>query len=298
MNIVDIHADDFGYSLSTSKDILNCIKEGNLDSISVMGNMSAFEESMQMLYEAIPELPFLPKMSIHINIPEGSFVHEEFPMSWEKLFLKSYSFEKNQIKKLLKDEIGNQIKTAQNAIEKCWDIAKKSGIKTFQNGIRLDSHIHTHLIPVVWEAMIEVIEEEKLNVEYIRNPKEPIGPFLARFDLWPSYSLINVIKNRILMFYSGKVDRYCDAHGMKKMYMWGLMMSGKMDAKRIEAIYPDMKKECQRKDRTLEMLFHPGRCKEEEYLTEMGKKYFDTFNASSNRDVERESLSKVRIIID
>ena len=44
--IVDIHADDYGYSLNTSKDILDCIKADNLDSFSIICNMPAFEESM------------------------------------------------------------------------------------------------------------------------------------------------------------------------------------------------------------------------------------------------------------
>ena len=40
---IDIHADDFGESLHASRDILECLKDGKLNSISVLANMSCFE---------------------------------------------------------------------------------------------------------------------------------------------------------------------------------------------------------------------------------------------------------------
>ena len=45
---IDIHADDFGESLHASKDILECLKNGKLDSISVLANMSCFEKCAEM----------------------------------------------------------------------------------------------------------------------------------------------------------------------------------------------------------------------------------------------------------
>ena len=167
--IVDIHADDYGYSISTSLDILECLKAGKLDSISLMSNMKAFDESMDILEKEIPNLPFLPKMSVHLNIPEGISKENEFPMSWGKLFLVSYSFSRKKIKDALKKELKDQIDKAWIRTEKCIEIAKENNIPFNQHGIRLDSHIHTHLIPVVWDALMEVIEEDNYDVEYIRN---------------------------------------------------------------------------------------------------------------------------------
>ena len=291
--IVDIHADDYGYSTSTSLDILECLKAGKLDSISLMSNMKAFDESMDILEKEIPNLPFLPKMSVHLNIPEGISKENEFPMSWGKLFLVSYSFNRKKIKDALKKELKDQIDKAWIRTEKCLEIAKENNVPFNQHGLRLDSHIHTHLIPVVWDALMEVIEEEHYDVEYIRNPKEPLRPFLKEKSLWSSYSLINAVKNRILMFYSGKVDRYCEEKGMNKMYMWGLMMSGHLDYDRINVLLPEMSRTAQKNDRILELLFHPGKAKDEEYGEDMDKDYFRDANTSDNRWIEKDSVLKI-----
>lgn len=294
---VDIHADDYGYSISTSKDILECLKQGKLDSISVMSNMFAFKESMDMLYDTIPELPFMPLMSVHLNIPEGFDENGYFPMSWGKLFFASYSLKRNEVKNELKRYLKKQIDDADAEISRCIERAKDCNIDCFQKGLRLDSHIHTHLIPVVWDALIEIIREEKYNIEYVRNPKEPLIPFLKKVSLLKTFGLINLIKNRILMFYSNKVDRYCEKNGLDKMYMWGLMMSGHMDFDRIKTVYPDMLKKTENKNRKLELLFHPGKALEAEFGKDMDDDYFKDANISDNRHIEKNAVMNIDEIV-
>ena len=293
---VDIHADDYGYSLNTSEDILDCMKEGKLDSFSVICNTKWFDESMELLYKTIPSLPFLPLISIHLNLPEGKQVSDLLPMSWGKLFLSSYGFKRKQIKEAIKSELKTQIDVSQKAIDKCILIAKEHGVACKQKSIRLDSHVHTHLIPVVWTALTELIQEENYDVEYIRNPKEPLMPFLRKTSLWPTYSLVNFVKNRILMFYSGKVDKYCEQHGLDKIFMWGLVMSGHMDYDRIQNIYPDMLKTAEKNNRTLEILFHPGKAELSEKSAEMNDGYFSDFNSSENRHIEKNAVMEIKKI--
>ena len=286
--IVDIHGDDYGYSINTSKDILDCMKEGCLDSVSIICNTSSFEESVKMLYDAIPSLPFLPLISVHINLPEGK--GNILPLSWGKLFLSN-----NSIKEDLKKEIRNQIDTVNEVIENCIEIARKNNIETKQKGLRIDSHIHTHPIPVVWNSLVEVLESGKYNVEYIRNPKEPIMPFIKNIGL--SYGIVNLIKNRILMLLSGKIDKYCDSHNIDKMYMWGLAMSGHMDFDKIKLIYSDMYEYAKSRNRNLEILFHPGMALKEEYSNEMNKEYFNNANLSKNRHIEKDAVLRIKEIV-
>lgn len=296
MTTVDIHADDYAYSINTSKDMLECMKAGKLDSFSIICNTKWFDESMEMLYREIPDLPFLPLISVHLNIPEGASESDLIPMSWGRLFLSSYSFKRKKVKEELKKDLKKQIDTTQAAIDKCISIARENGIECHQKGVRLDSHIHTHLIPVVWDSLVEVIEEEKYDIEYIRNPKEPIGPFMKRISLWTSFGIVNFIKNRILMLYSKKCDRFCDAHHIDKIYMWGLMMSGHMDYERIEKIYPDMLKKAEKDGRKLELLFHPGKALPEEYSEEMDPNYFRDANLSENRHIEKNAVMNIKKI--
>lgn len=288
--IVDIHADDYGYSINTSKDILECMKNGCLDSISIICNTNTFEESTKMLYDAIPSLPFLPLISVHINLPEGK--GKILPLSWGKLFLSG-----NSIKENLKEEIKSQIDTVNDVIENCIEIATKNNVKTNQRGLRIDSHIHTHPIPIVWNSLVEVIKEGKYNVEYIRNPKEPIIPFIKNIRLLPTYGLMNLIKNRILMLFSRKIDKYCDLHNMNKMYMWGLTMSGHMDFDRIKYIYKDMYDYANKHNRNLELLFHPGIALKEEYSNEMNVEYFKNANLSESRHIEKKAVLRIKEIL-
>ena len=297
-NRIDIHADDFGYTFNTSKDIIECMKAGCLDSISIICNTSGFDRSAELLYDSIPELPFLPLMSVHLNFPEGKSESNAFPMSWSGLFLSSYGFKREQLKKELKKEIRAQIEKTQEMIERCWEIADRNNIRRTQQALRLDTHVHTHLIPVVWDSLIETVKEEKYEIEYIRNPKEPIGPFLKAANLWPSYSPVNIIKNRILMLYSAKADRFCDEHKIDKMYMCGLMMSGHMDYDRVKTVFPALYEKAEKDGRKLELLFHPGLAYENEYTSEMDIANFKNFNSSDNRHIEKEAVLNIREIMN
>lgn len=301
MNKIDIHADDYGYTLNTSKDILDSIKKEELDSISIICNTSFFDESMELFYKTIPQLKKMPCLSIHLNLVEGYCLSDSsllsndgvINVSWGNLL--KYSFlNRNEAKKQIKDEIIKQIDITNEKIEKCINIAKENNIKVRQKGLRIDSHMHTHAIPVVFEALKEVIEEGKYNVEYIRNPKESITPFIKKIKLWPTYSIVNIAKNLILNVFSTKIDKYCENKKIEKTYLCGLVLSGKMDYLRIKEIYSLMIDKSKRDGRTLEMLFHPGRALNEEISKELNKDNMNNFNLSYNRSIEKDTLSRLK----
>ncbi|MBR4461190.1 MAG: ChbG/HpnK family deacetylase [Erysipelotrichaceae bacterium] len=291
---IDKHADDYAYSLNTSRDILECLSCGALDSISIICNTSQFEECMDLFYEAIPSFDHLPLLSVHLNLCEGFQSSELLPMSWGQLFLASYSLKRKKYKDILKQEIKRQLTETQKVIDRCIFIAKENNVPVYQNGLRIDSHIHTHPIPVVWESLIEVIEEEKLEVEYIREPSEPLSVYLKETILYPTYSLINIVKNRILRFYSHKIHRYLEKQKKQTMYLWGLVMSLHMDFDRIEVLWSAMKEKADHDGRDLELLFHPGTALQSEYSKEMNAKYFKDSNTSKNRGIEKESVLRIK----
>ncbi len=293
---IDLHADDYAYSLNTSRDILDCLSCGALDSISIICNTSQFKECMDLFYAAIPSFEKLPLLSVHLNLCEGFQSSELLPMSWGQLFLASYSLKRKKYKAILKQEIRRQLTETQNVIERCIAIAKENGVPVKQNGLRIDSHIHTHPIPIVWESLIEVIAEDKLEVEYIREPSEPLSVYLKENSLWFTYDPINLIKNRILRFYSHKIHRYLTKQGKTSMYLWGLVMSLHMDFDRIKVLWPAMCRKADRDGRDLELLFHPGTALESEYTKEMNAKYFKDSNTSKNRGIEKESVLQIKEI--
>ena len=306
MLITDIHADDYALTVNTSKDILSCMEKGQLDSISVTPNMSCFKECMELLYQAIPTLPFLPKMSAHLNFVEGRSKagaksvpiltgkgSDLMALSWGGLFMLSYlPWKRGTAKKQLKKEIKAQIEAVQAAVGHAMEIAGQHGISCGQKIIRIDSHQHTHMIPVVWDALTEVIEEEHYEVEYIRNSKEMLGAFVSETSLWKTYRPINFIKNILLSFYSHKADLYAKAHGMKQMYMWGLVMSGHMDHDRISKLYPKIAAKAKKDNRVLEIVFHPGQVLSEEMSEELDGRAVKEFYLRQDRHMEMDALSK------
>ena len=130
--MTDIHADDFALTPNTSKDLIDCMKEGRLDSISIVANMSCFDECMDMLYEVIPSLPFLPKMSVHLNLVEGLRLSDEnspLDLSWKDLFLCSYLPSSGDgIRGFLEREIRAQIEKCTKATDRCISIAAQHNI--------------------------------------------------------------------------------------------------------------------------------------------------------------------------
>lgn len=307
---IDIHADDYALTVNTSRDMLACMEKGQLDSISIVPNMSCFEECMQLLYEAIPRLLFLPRMSVHLDFVEGRCLagagkaplltaggKSLMGLSWGGLFALSYlPWKRAAAKKQIKEEIRAQIAVVNAAVQKAVQIAEEAGIRCGQKGLRIDSHQHAHMIPVVWEALTEVITEEGYAVEYIRNSKEMIGIFLARTSLWKTYRPINFVKNRLLAFYSHRADRYAREHNLEQMYLWGLIMSGHMDYDRIAALYPSVAAKAEKDRRTLEILFHPGLTLPGEVTDEIGEEAARDFYLRKDRHVEREAVERIRTL--
>lgn len=307
----DIHADDYALTVNTSKDMLSCMLQGQLDSISIVPNTSCFRECMELFYGAIPKMPFLPRMSVHLDFVEGRSLAgaEQVPMlvreksglmglSWGGLFMCSYlPWKRRAAKEQLKREVKAQIGIVQEAVQKAMAIAREHGIPCSQKKLRIDSHQHAHMIPVVWEAMTEVIAQEQYEVEYIRNSKEMLGAFVSEVSLWKTYRPVNFIKNRLLSLYSHKADRYAKANGMEQMYLWGLVMSGRMDYDRIVRLYPKIAAKAERDGRVLEILFHPGLTLPEEVTAEIGEEAAKDFYLRQDRHVEMEAVGWMRGLV-
>ncbi|MBR2187445.1 MAG: ChbG/HpnK family deacetylase [Lachnospiraceae bacterium] len=301
--MIEIHADDYALTLRTSGELLSLMREGVLDGISVISNTGCFEECMDRLLSEIPGLPFLPLMSVHLNIVEGLSLSGDdgsyIPYTWKSLFFDSFDpGKRGDLKEKLKKEMDLQIRKGWSKISLCIKRAEELGIPCAQRKLRIDSHQHSHVIPVVWSALTEVIKEKGYEVEYIRCPDEPLRPFTADRSLRFSYSPVNLIKNRILRILSPRAVRFGKEKGFSPMYLWGLMMSGKMDAERVGKLYPYIAAFAERKGRDLEILFHPGRMDREELTSAIPVSSAESFYLSENRDLEKEGARQCRRIRD
>ena len=202
-----------------------------------------------------------------------------FQISWEKLFFVSFLPSRNRFKKQLKKEIELQIKAVAGAFSEL----------NLQE-LRIDSHQHTHMIPVVAEALFEVLEEQGWKASYIRDAKEPFFVFLQKTSLYKTYRPVNFVKNILLNYCSTLLQKRFRNAGMKPMYLWGLIMSGHMDEERIRQLLPNMEKKAEHNGRMLEILFHPGQVLREEISDEFSQEDAIAFHVSPDRSVEKQAV--------
>jgi len=288
-----IHADDYGVSAHASEDILSLISSDCLDGISIMPNMSCFDKSMQRLCEGLAELSKEISVSVHLNFMEGHCVAkpEEIPLlvngkgllfrSWGELFAASFSSKRDAYKKQLKIEIKAQMAQVRNYFPA-------------ERVFRVDSHQHTHLIPVVWDAMVEVLQEEGIPISGVRIPVEPIVPFLHVPSLYTSYGLVNLIKNMVLHILAHRAKRVAPEYFKDDSKFWGLLMTGQMDDRRVQMLMPHFKKYAEKHHINIEMVFHPGLTLPEEISEEYTKEGFIEEHLSPNRRMEWETIKALK----
>ncbi len=161
------------------------------------------------------------------------------------------------------------------------------------DGLYLDGHQHTQMIPAVFDAICDVCGECGWKVVYIRNSIEPLSPYLKETGLYATYRPVNLVKNLILrlcgLFVSPKMAKM----GLRPMYLWGLVMSGHMDGERVRCLLPGMERVAKANGRQLEILFHPGRLLEEEASREYNHPDALPFYQSAERDMEYETLCRL-----
>ena len=294
MERVDVHADDYGLTLNTSREIMEGINAEKLNSISIMPNMTCFEDTKEYFYSNIDKNK-MPAISVHLNFMEGYCVSDKselgylvddeglFYISWGTLVKYNYDFTvRDKVKRQLKKEIKAQL------------LRVIDGYHLLEDGrkLRVDSHQHTHMIPIVMEALLEVIREESIPAEYIRISKEPSIVYLKKFHFIPSYRIINVV---ILNWYSIRDEKLLKTAGIPTMLLSGVMLSGKMDIVRVRALLPDLKEYAKKKNVQLEILFHPGTALKEEVGKEFNHPDANEFYLSSNRRIEYEAMMGLRI---
>lgn len=282
---VDFHADDYGISPHNSKRILELVRNGHLNSFSIIANMSCYDECMDILKAEWASLPVKPLISVHINLIGGLNISQtgtQYP-TWGKIFLGSLVPGAKRAKML--KEISSEIEAQITRVYKDLNSIDSSLL------LRLDSHVHTHMIPLVFDATLMAVKRAGLmdKLEYVRLSLEPLGMFLTTEGVKGTYSPVNIIKNIILRILSFRASRIMDKLNINYGLLWGLMMSGKMDKERMSILMPKMTEYAKKKDKYLEILGHPGIVLPEETLPEFGPDDMTAF-FSPNRDVEYEAM--------
>lgn len=96
----------------------------------------------------------------------------------------------------------------------------------------------------------------------------------------------NILLNMLLLADKKKIKKI----GVCPSVFMGIMFSGHMDARRIQTILPDFVKIAERRETSLEILFHPGNILPEEKALDENKPLFANFYRSEGRQIEAQVL--------
>ena len=273
-------ADDYGISKISNTRIEECLTNGVLNKISVLPNSDALDFKRRLLGENV-------KLSLHLNLIEGYPLSKKedvsllisdkgiFNYSFIGLFFLSIFGNRSLLKKQLYNEIKMQI-----------DFWKKEmGEET---PILVDSHQHTHMIPLVFKTLMRVIKEENVEVEYIRIPAEPILPYIKSPSLYFKFRPIGLIKQWLLKFLKFVNRKELKKANIKSALFMGIMFSGQLTEDKINKLLPYYKKQ----NENIEIAFHPGYLESRESLIDGFRQNFKKFYYSKWRRIEYDTLLK------
>lgn len=280
------HADDFGANQEVSEHILDCYREGALHSLSVLPNGRDLDQCMQML------MPYQDKIkaSIHFNLAEGHCLAEPsqvrllvdergmFHISFFKVLLWSFTGKRKELRREIELEMSAQL----------------ARMLPYVKSVRVDSHQHYHMIPIVLKSILKAVEQSGREIEFIRIPAEPLKPFLKHPELWRTYRPINLVKNLVLNVLNLMDRRILKPYRGKTAVFFGILLSGGMDLQRVRRLLPEFQKIADGKDLPLEILCHPGGVEQPESLMDVKNTDCVWFYTSEARKIEKEMLMHIR----
>lgn len=277
-------ADDYGLCEEVNAHIKQCIDEKSLNKVSIYPNLEAFE-----LKDLLENKNIM--LSLHLNLVEGKCManSEEINLIADKdgKFKHTFGglfrlglFNAKKFETQIYKEIKAQVLFWKSILPK-------------DTPFCVDSHQHTHMIPSVFKALIKVLSEEKIDLKYMRIPKEPLSPYIKTPSLYFTYSAVNIIKQWLLNLLWLKNKKYTKDYKIPASYFMGILFSGKMDEKRVNKIMPKYIKMAQKSGIDIEILFHPGYIEKSAIDYKSRNIVFEKFYLSENRKTEFDSIMKI-----
>ena len=281
--MIYISADDYGLCDKISKHIQKCIDEGKLNKVSVFPNFDKID------IHNIAKRDI--RISLHLNLVEGKCVEQPDEINLiadENGNFRHTFFGLFKLNLLNKRKFEVQLYKEIKAQVLFW-----KGILPQDFAFSIDSHQHTHMIPAVFKTLLKVLNDEKINLEYIRIPAEPILPYIKTPSLYFTYSPVNIIKQWLLKFLWLINKPLAKKYNIQGSHFFGILFSGKMDEKRVNRILPKYKKLAEKTGKDIEVLFHPGYLEADKQDFTYGNIVFKEFYLSGNRKTEFDALMNI-----
>ncbi len=291
--MIEYHADDYGLFKTQSRHIMHCYHNGALNGISIMPNSPYLRECMAEIEEIRRKL----FVTVHLNFVEGKPLTGDkagrltdkdgnFNIGFGKLLAIGYV---PVLRRLYYKAIRREVEAQLLACEEFMN----------EGRFRIDGHVHYHMLPLIFDALMDVIKKNDLKVSYIRFPKEELDIYRKNAGKIKDIKPINVVKVLVLNALSHRNERKYAKElrelGVENKLFMGVMLSGHM--------FYDSVKECistgadimaDRGLSDMEILFHPGDVTVIEDVEQLTSKDDISFlyENSSNRNKEADALVK------
>jgi predicted glycoside hydrolase/deacetylase ChbG (UPF0249 family) len=241
MKRIIINGDDFGLSYGINEGIIMAYRAGVLSSASLMVNMPAFEDAIDLI-RGNPGLD----IGIHINFFRGRPV---LPHCKTKTLTDNNGFFLRDPFKIIKGIYQKHISLVE--LESECDAQIKKALDSGINITHLDSEKHLHLFGDIYRIIVKLCKENRIFK--IRNINEL--PYFFKFALNPgSVPNLGLFKLIMLQFLSRRIKKINSANAIKTTdYSFGFLGGGCMTSCKYERLFNCLK------DGTTEIICHVGR---------------------------------------
>ena len=280
-----VSADDFGLSEGITMNILDAVDHGVVTSVSIIANGTGFEHAMGEYHKRRGLT-----LAVHLNLMEGrplcpvdqvpDLVDEQgcFRHSFQSLYmvhLRANSARRAELCRQVRVELRAQLERVAGFIEP-------------QCGLRVDSHLHVHMIPFVFDVLMELHDE--LHFGYVRCLAEPFFLSFSGLDSLRNYAGLNIAKHVILNTLARRALPRLRSRGISHCrHFIGLLFTGNMREEAVNSALARLEGRC-RADELVEILLHPGGAAPGEEWIWNGKPSFRNVYYSRWRTRERDTL--------
>ena len=239
------NSDDFGMSTAFNAGVLNGFLKGLITSTCICANGEAFE---QAIFEVLPRISDIG-LGVHLNIIEGKSLEvlEGKPKRNSALYDSTGRFKNGYDSLILKSFDENFIKEVEAEFR--LQIEK---VMEFVSPDHLNSHVHTHAIPAIFELTCKLAAE--YGIKFVRTQFEQ--PYIVpdfKKHLTVKYP-VNLIKVALLNGFTIKNRETAKKYGiLTNDYLVGVGYTGFMDVNTISYGL----KALENKDGLCEILIHP-----------------------------------------
>jgi len=274
-------ADDYGISKEYNRCIEECVEKKVLNKVSILpnGEIDDFVEKfstkdvlLTLHLNVVEGRPLSPLEDIRLLCDEqGNFKH-----SFIGLFLMTFSPRRKVLERQMYTEIKNQLHFWME--------------KTGQKKVSVDCHQHVYEIPWIFKTLVKVFHDEKIEINYLRIPAEPLRSYLYTPSLYHSYSVTGFVKQWLLKVLAFINRRSLKGLSFRSAYFMGVMLSGKLTKERVQKLLKHYLYFSEKNKRDIEVAFHPGYVGKDLQLIDGSRKDFKKFYCSPWRMMEYETL--------